>query len=177
MSKPWLVNIYIYVMSAYWLWREFWRELFGYKPTFLSEAASKMNFAVSRQRLGAWRKGIITVIMFLGCAVGSFCGGSLADHLSCKRLILYRVIIYALAIHAAFLCHLPGTRRICGRDDFLCGSQISGRACTILTAGLGGLPQFPGPRRLAWPGFGRLWFLGPQSITVIFCPWNTELPC
>ena len=142
-----------------------------------SKAVAKMNFAVSRQRLGAWRKGIITVMMLLGCAVGSFCGGSLADHLGCKRMILYRVIIYALAIHAAFLCHLPGTRRICGRDDFLCGSQISGRACSILTAGLGGLPQFPGPRRLAWPGFGRLWFLGPQSITVIFCPWNTELPC
>ena len=92
MSKPWLVNIYIYVMSAYWLWREFWRELFGYKPTFLSEAASKMNFADSRQRLSAWRKGIITAMMLLGCAVGSFCGGSLADHLGCKRLILYRVI-------------------------------------------------------------------------------------
>lgn len=113
-------------MSAYWFWWEFWRETAWLYANLPSKAVAKMNFAVSRQRIGAWRKGIITVMMFLGCVVGSFCGGSLADHLSCKRLILYRMIIYALAIHAAFLCRLPRTRRICGRDDFLCGSQISG---------------------------------------------------
>lgn len=55
--------------------------LYGYTLTFLFGALVTMNFDGSSNQLSAWNQSIITAVMLLGCAVGSFCGGNLADHL------------------------------------------------------------------------------------------------
>ena len=102
--------------------------LYGYTLTFLSGALVTMNFGGSNNQLSAWNQSIITAVMLLGCAVGSFCGGNLADRLGRKRLILYGAL---LALVGALMCALATNIAFFAFSRMIVGFAVGTTSCVI----------------------------------------------
>ncbi|WEV64054.1 sugar porter family MFS transporter [Bifidobacterium sp. ESL0732] len=97
--------------------------LYGYTLTFLSGALVSMNFDGSNRPLSAWDQSVLTAVMLLGSAIGSYVGGELADRFGRKRLIIAGGIT---AVVGALLCALATSF-----GGFLAGRFIVGFAIGI----------------------------------------------
>lgn len=101
--------------------------LFGYDTGVLNGALPFMALP-SQLNLDPVLEGLVTSILLLGAAVGSFCGGRLADKYGRKKMLLFLSILFFFgAIDYTF----STSAKIVNICRFFLGLTVSGASTTI----------------------------------------------